>query len=69
MKTKNQGLRVVAEKMKKKEHATFRFLEAKSTEGIVNQIIKATEATRPQLRYTSPWLQGFGVRLARIFGV
>jgi len=58
-----------AEKMKKKEHATFRFLEAKSTEGIVNQIIKATEATRPQLRYTSPWLQGFGVRLARIFGV
>ena len=58
-----------AEKMKKQEHATFRFLEAKSTKGIVNQIVKATEANRPQLRYTSPWIQGFGVRLARIFGV
>jgi nucleoside-diphosphate-sugar epimerase len=58
-----------AQKMQKQERATFKLLEARSTQGIVNQIIKATEASRPKLRYTSPWIQGFGVRLARIFGV
>lgn len=58
-----------AEKMKKQERATFKFLEARSTRGIVKQIVKASEATRPKLRYVSPWIQGFGVRMARIFGV
>ena len=58
-----------AQKMQKQERATFQFLEAKSTDGIVKQIIKACEASRPKLRYTSPWIQGFGVRMARIFGV
>jgi short-subunit dehydrogenase len=58
-----------AEKMKKQEHATFKFLEARSTKGIVKQIVKAAEANRPKLRYISPWIQGFGVRMARIFGV
>jgi len=58
-----------AEAMKKKERATFKFLEARSTQGIVHQIVKATEASRPKLRYVSPWIQGFGIRLARIFGV
>jgi short-subunit dehydrogenase len=33
-----------AEKMQKQERATFQFLEAKSTDGIVKQIIKASEA-------------------------
>ncbi len=58
-----------AQKMQKQERATFKFLEAKNTDGIVKQIIKACEATRPKLRYISPWIQGFGVRMARIFGV
>lgn len=58
-----------AEKMKKQERATFKFLEARSTRGIVKQIVKASEAIRPKLRYVSPWIQGFGVRMARIFGV
>lgn len=58
-----------AEKMKKQERATFKFLEARNTRGIVKQIVKASEATRPKLRYVSPWIQGFGVRMARIFGV
>lgn len=58
-----------AERMQKQERATFKFLEAKSTAGIVKQIVKAAEANRPKLRYTSPWIQGFGVRMARIFGV
>jgi short-subunit dehydrogenase len=58
-----------AKKMQKQERATFKFLEARSTRGIVKQIVKASEAARPQLRYVSPWIQGFGVRLARIFGV
>jgi hypothetical protein len=58
-----------AEKMQKQERATFKFLEARSTRGIVTQIVKAAEASRPKLRYVSPWIQGLGVRLARIFGV
>ncbi|MEN9995714.1 MAG: hypothetical protein RL462_490 [Pseudomonadota bacterium] len=58
-----------AKKMQKQERATFKFLEARSTRGIVKQIVKASEAARPRLRYVSPWIQGFGVRLARIFGV
>jgi hypothetical protein len=55
--------------MKKQERATFKLLEARSTQGIVKQIIKASEANRPKLRYVSPWIQGLGVQLARIFGV
>ena len=58
-----------AEKMKKQERATFKLLEARSTQGIVKQIVKASEANRPKLRYVSPWIQGFGIRMARIFGV
>ncbi len=58
-----------ADAMKKKERATFKFLEARSTQGIVNQIVKAAEASRPKLRYVSPWIQGFGIRPARISGV
>lgn len=58
-----------ADKMQKQEQATFKFLEARSTRGIVKQIVKASEAARPKLRYVSPWIQGFGVRMARIFGV
>jgi hypothetical protein len=27
------------------------------------------QARKPRLRYVAPWVQGFGVRLARIFGV
>ena len=58
-----------AEKMQKQERATFKLLEARSTQGIVKKIIKASEANRPKLRYVSPWIQGFCVRIARIFGV
>jgi len=58
-----------AERMKTEEARTFALLEAKSTRSIVAQIIKAAEASAPRLRYVAPWIQGFGVRLARIFGV
>ncbi len=58
-----------AERMKAEEARTFGLLEAKSTASIVAQIVKAAEASRPRLRYVAPWIQGFGVRLARIFGV
>jgi short-subunit dehydrogenase len=57
------------ERMKAEEARVFRLLEAKDTRSIVAQIVKASEADRPRLRYVAPWLQGFGVRLARIFGV
>lgn len=57
------------ERLKAEESRTFRLLEARSTDGIVAQIVKASEARRPRLRYVSPWIQGFGVRLARMFGV
>jgi short-subunit dehydrogenase len=58
-----------AERMKAEEARVFRLLEARSTRAIVAQIVKASEAGRPRLRYVAPWLQGLGVRLARIFGV
>lgn len=58
-----------ADAMKKQERITFHWLEAKTTRSIVNAIVKASEAKRPRLRYVAPWIQGFGVRLARIFGV
>ncbi len=57
------------EKIKRQEGQVFKWLEASSTDSIVRQIVKATEAKRPKLRYVAPWLQGFGVRLARILGV
>jgi hypothetical protein len=55
--------------MKKQERRTFDWLEAKNTDAIVQAIVKASEASRPRLRYVAPWIQGLGVRLARIFGV
>ena len=56
-------------RLKSQEARTFRLLEARDTSSIVAQIVKASEARRPRLRYVAPWLQGFGVRLARILGV
>ena len=58
-----------ADAMKKQERITFHWLEAKTTRSIVKAIVKASEAKRPRLRYVAPWIQGFGVRLARILGV
>jgi short-subunit dehydrogenase len=58
-----------AERMKAEETRIFGFLEAKSTRSIVAQIVKAAEAGKPRLRYVAPWVQGLGIRLARIFGV
>jgi short-subunit dehydrogenase len=58
-----------AARMKAQERRTFAFLEARDTHSIVNKIVQASEANRPKLRYVAPWIQGFGVRLARIFGV
>lgn len=55
--------------MQDKEARTFKLLEAKDTRSIVAQIVKAAEARRPRLRYVAPWVQGLGVRLARVFGV
>ncbi len=55
--------------IKAQESRTFAFFEAKDTQSIVAKIVKACEAQRPQLRYVAPWLQGWGVRLARIFGM
>ncbi len=56
------------DKMKAKEARDMAFAEAKSTDSIVAQIIKAAEATRPRLRYVAPWIQGVYVRLARMMG-
>lgn len=58
-----------AAQMKAKEARVFGLIEARDTRSIVAQIVKACEARRPRLRYVAPWIQGFVVRLARIFGV
>lgn len=46
----------------------FRTIEVSSTQSIVRKIVRAVEAKKPRLRYVSPWWQGVGVRLLRIFG-
>jgi short-subunit dehydrogenase len=56
-------------RLKAEEARTFSWVEAKSTQGIVAQFVKASEAARPRLRYVSPWAQGLMVRLARIAGI
>ncbi len=58
-----------AAQMQARERRTFAFLEARDTRSIVAQIVRASEARRPKLRYVAPWAQGAMVRLARIFGV
>ena len=58
-----------AAQLKAREARIFGWLEARNTDSIVAQIIRAAEAKRPRLRYVAPWIQGFFVRIARIFGV
>jgi short-subunit dehydrogenase len=55
-------------KLKAEEKRTFDFLEARDTRSIVAQIVKASEAKRPKLRYVAPWIQGFFVWVARVIG-
>jgi hypothetical protein len=57
------------EALQRQERKQFSFLEARDTASTVRQIVKASEATRPRLRYVAPWVQGLGVRVARIHGV
>lgn len=49
------------------EQANIR-LQGKRTDNISRQIVKAVEARRPKMRYTSPWWQALGVRVLRILG-
>jgi short-subunit dehydrogenase len=58
-----------AERLKAQDARTFGWLEARSTRSIVACIVKAAEARRPRLRYVAPWIQGLGVRIARLFGI
>lgn len=54
--------------MQAREQRAWRWLEARDTRSIVAQIVRASEAARPKLRYVAPWAQGAMVRLARILG-
>jgi short-subunit dehydrogenase len=56
------------DRLKASETKSFNFLEARDTGSIVAKIVIAAEARRPKLRYVAPWLQGVGVRIARILG-
>lgn len=56
------------DRLKASETKSFNFLEARDTASIVAKIVIAAEARRPKLRYVAPWLQGVGVRIARILG-
>ncbi len=58
----------MADKLRARERRVFKLIEAKSTAPVVAKIVQASEARRPRLRYVAPWLQGAGVRLARMFG-
>lgn len=65
----NSYFHAQAAQMQAREKRTFAFLEARDTRSIVAQIVRASEARRPRLRYVAPWAQGAMVRLARILGV
>lgn len=54
--------------LKKEERNHFQLLEEESTHTIVMKIVKASEASKPHLRYVAPWYQGFGIFLFRLFG-
>jgi short-subunit dehydrogenase len=46
----------------------FSILEVQSTQSVVKQIVKACEAPKPKLRYTTPWWQALGVQILRTLG-
>ncbi|MGD9019865.1 MAG: SDR family NAD(P)-dependent oxidoreductase [Desulfuromonadales bacterium] len=56
-------------KMKADSDRLLNMTESKSTNSIVNKIVRATEANKPRLRYVAPWHIAFLVRLLRIFGI
>ena len=55
--------------IKAREDGMFRRIEATNTRAIVANIITASEARRPKLRYVAPWSQALYVRVARMLGV
>lgn len=57
----------IIEMLKKEDIKRFALLEEKSIESIVRKIVKAVESSKPRLRYVSPWYQGFGIFLLRLF--
>jgi short-subunit dehydrogenase len=57
------------DQIKTMETRALAFAEAQSTQSVVAQFVKASEADRPKLRYVAPWIQGAFVRLARMAGV
>lgn len=58
----------VIDKIYKRELKQFKLLESDDTSSIVKKIVKAAEAKKPKLRYSSPWWQALGVRVLRVFG-
>ena len=56
------------EQIMARENRSFGLLEAKSNASVVRQIVISPESKRPKPRYVAPWIQGFFIRLARIFG-
>jgi short-subunit dehydrogenase len=65
---KDSYFRDQIDRLKASETKSFNFLEARNTRSIVAKIVTAAEARRPKLRYVAPFLQGLGVRIARILG-
>lgn len=57
----------ILDKIKKEETARFAALELKSNRSIIKKIIKAVEDSKPSPRYSAPWWQNWGVKIARIF--
>jgi short-subunit dehydrogenase len=66
---RNSYFRSKLDSLKSKETRSMALVEAKSTQSIVAQYVKAAEASRPRLRYVAPWIQSVFVRLARMLGV
>lgn len=66
---RNSYFRLKLDSLRTRETRSLALVEARSTGSVVAQYVKAAEASRPRLRYVAPWVQGFFIRLARMFGV
>ncbi|MCX6296910.1 MAG: SDR family NAD(P)-dependent oxidoreductase [Bacteroidetes bacterium] len=58
----------IIDQIKASEERQFRMIESVTTLNIVKKIVRAAEAKKPGLRYSSPWWQAFGTQVLRMFG-
>jgi short-subunit dehydrogenase len=65
----NSAFFPIKEKIRIEGEKYFEQFEIKTTDSLVNKIVKACEAEKPHVRYSAPWWQNYGVLLLRTLGL